>query len=117
MIASHLTRRADVTLSVVLLVYAVRTALPLGTSRVYVDEYVRLVFASLVALPAVLLLVVSRETRRMKVLLAVSATYLYVTLLALVADWTRFASAASSLGLAILALMLWTSAKVERRPG
>jgi hypothetical protein len=105
----------EVVLSLVLLVYAVRTANPLGPSRAYASAWVRLIFSALIAAPGIALLFVSAEKPRIWTLAFVGGTYGYVTILAMIADWTRFGSGGASLGWAALAFILYAQARAEVR--
>lgn len=93
------TRVEEIILAVALLFVAARTALPLGAT-VYGHLALKLVFAVLIAAPALWLLRTHQLAERKRALLGVFITYVYIGLLTVVVDWTRFGSAAAILALA-----------------
>lgn len=106
------TRVEELILALVLLVVALRTALPLG-SAVYGNTAVRITFTILIALPALFLLKAHTLLQRKRALLAVFVTYGYITILTVVVDPGRFAVAGLSLGLGAMAAYLYFVARLE----
>jgi hypothetical protein len=93
------TRVEELILAPVLFIIAIRTALPIGNSAgVYGHYWVKILFAALIATPAIWLWFAHTLTQRKHALLAVVITYGYCGLLVGVLDWTRFAAAAAILG-------------------
>lgn len=110
-------RELEIVLSCVVIVYGVRTAIPLGQWDSSTGALVwRAVFGLLLLSPGVVLLrwplVLSR---RWKALLGVAASNIYVTAAILGNDWTRWGSAAASLGLSGVAFILYAGARAEGR--
>jgi hypothetical protein len=106
------TRVEELILAFVLLVVALRTALPLG-SAVYVNTALKITFAILIALPALFLLKAHTLLQRKRALLAVFITYGYITILTVVVDPARFGVAGLSLGLGAVAAYLYFVARLE----
>lgn len=92
------TRVEERILAIVLLFFAVRTALP-TTTTIYGFYFVKLVFTVLIAGPGVWLLLSRTLVQRKHALLAVVITYFYCGGLTIALDWTRFAFGAAILGL------------------
>lgn len=100
------TRVEEIILAVVLLIIAVRTALPLGPSA-YNSLVVKMAFAFLTAAPAVWLLLARGLPQRKKALLGVVIAYTFTGLLVVYVDWTRFAVGSALLGLGALSGYLY----------
>lgn len=106
------TRFEELILAFVLLVVAIRTALPLG-STVYSNAAVKIAFAVLVALPAFFLIKARTLVQRKRALLAVFITYAYIAILTVAVDPTKFAIAGMSVGLGSIAAYLYFVARLE----
>lgn len=111
-----LLRRLEIVLACVVLVYGVRTAIPLTTAALPTPLWWRIVFGLLVLVPGILLLARSPSpSRRRKTLLGVAAANIYVTAAILGNDWTRLSSAACTFGMSIIAFILYAGARAEGR--
>lgn len=95
------TRPLERIVSVVLLIVAARVAAPVP-SVVYTNELAKLLFAALLAWPAVWLLAARGLQGRKRALLGVLVTYVYTGLLGFVVDPSRFASVGAWFGLAAI---------------
>lgn len=105
----------ETVMAIVVLIYAVRTALPIGIAGAYPSMAVKLVFSPLVAAPGVWLLWAKSSKWRARALLAVVGTNIYLASLGLVFDWTRFGAVGSALGMAAIGVILYTKARAEER--
>ena len=111
-------REIELVLSAVVIVYGVRTSLPLTAAAAGRPLWGLILFGCLVLLPGVMLLFSVGKLRwRQNALLGVLGSNIYVTLAILGNDWTRWGSAAASLGLSGIAFILYLGARAEgRRP-
>jgi hypothetical protein len=112
---SFVYRNVERIMAVVLFIFALRIALPIGSSQVYTNQLMKIMFALLVAAPGVWLLFVRSAKNHVKALFSVMATYTYLTVTAMIVDWTRFGGSAASLGFAAVGLILYAGARAERR--
>jgi hypothetical protein len=92
------TRPIEVIVAIVLLVVAIRVALPLP-STVYTNIWIKAVFTVLLGAPAVLLLLARGLRARKRALVGVLGTFMYSGILGVVLEPARFAGAAAWLGL------------------
>lgn len=117
------TRVEELILAVGLLVIAVRTASPIGTTSVYGAVAIKVTVGLLIAVPAVFLVLCKKLPARRTSLFWVFVTYAYVGLLVPIVDWTRFGTAGAIFALAALSGYLyyvtaeeikWTQAQSSR---
>lgn len=106
------TRVEELILATVLIVIAVRTALPTKPT-VYGPYLVKAVFAFLIAAPAVALFLARTMATRKNALLAVFITYGYSGGLAIVLDPLRFGAASALLGCGAFAGYLYFLTRKE----
>lgn len=107
----------------IVIVYGVRTGIPLSspvslTPGLYTAGQLvsRGVFGLLVLTPGVMLLLWPDVLHlRRKALLGAAASNIYVTIAIMFNDWTRWGSAAASLGWALTAFILYAGARAEGR--
>lgn len=109
-----LYKSIETVMAVVLIVFSIRIALPIGTSAAYTSGLVKAISAVLVAAPGLWLLFARSAKARPQALLTVVFTYFYLTVLSVLVDWTRFGAAAASLGLATVGIILYAGARAER---
>lgn len=105
----------ETVMAVVVLIYAVRIALPIGSVSAYQNQTVKLMFSVLVAAPGGWLLWVKSSKWRARALLAVVGTNIYLASLGIAFDWTRFGAAGSAFGMAAIGVILYTKARSEER--
>jgi len=106
------TRVEEIILAVVLLIFAVRTAMPTMVT-VYGLYVVKVVFAAAIATPAAWLLLARTLPQRKHALLAVFITYFYCWVLSAVVDWPRFTATAAVFGLCAFAGYLYYLTREE----
>jgi hypothetical protein len=108
-------RAIETVMSVVLLIVAVRTAVPVGPSQIYLNEWLRVLSAAIIAAPAVWLLFAKSAKARPRALLFTVFTYFYLSALGLINDWTRFPSVALAVGFSAIGVILYVGARAEER--
>jgi len=110
-------RAIEIVLAISVLIYAVRTGVPVGQSS-YSNVWFKLLAALVVAAPGVWLIVANSLKARGEALVAVGAVSISLGAIGLIQDWTRFASAGAAFALAATAFILCAGALADsRRPG
>jgi uncharacterized membrane protein YfcA len=93
------TRVEELILAMVLLIIAVRAAIPTPNNTIYGFYWVKAIFAVLIAAPAVWLIAARTLEHRKHALLAAVITYTYCGALPVVRDWSLFGFGAGLIGL------------------
>lgn len=109
----QLYRVFEVISAVAVILFGIRTALPLGHSTVYVSLPVKITFGLIGLTPGIIVLAARSARGRVKALLWITITDVYLAVLAIWDDWTRFGSAGASLALAAVSLTLYARARAE----
>ena len=108
-------RQFEVIMAVIVIVYGLRTAIPLTAAAVF-GLWWRIPFGLLVLSPGVALLLWShRPVVHRRALLGVAAAGLYATAGIIGTNWMLIGSAVTSLGMSCMAFILYGLARLEAR--